>query len=89
MESTLQLSTFEKLGVFEDGSTHSSLVKKVNPLEVLSYLYKGKIKGIIFPRHSIYYTLKIKFFRPENSLREVCRSGFKKCSLRLRTLKNL
>lgn len=89
MESTLQLSTFEKLGVFEDGSTHSSLVKKVNPLEVLSYLYKGKIKEIIFPRHSIYYTLKIKFFRPENSLREVCRSGFKKCSLRLRTFKKI
>ena len=70
MRCKLKLSTFDKLGIYEDGLRHYRVLQKVNIFQFFSYFYKGKIKHIYFPRHSIYYTYKITVCKPENSFRE-------------------
>lgn len=70
MRCKLKLSTFNKLGIYEDGLRCYRVLQKVNIFQFFSYFYKGKIKHIYFPRHSIYYTYKITVCKPENSFRE-------------------
>lgn len=70
MPCKLKLSTFNKLGIYEDGLRYYRVLQKVNIFQFLSYFYKGKIKHIYFPRHSIYYTYKIRVCKPDNSFRE-------------------
>lgn len=78
MSCNIRFSTFDKLGIYEDGSNYYRVLTKVNILQLLSYLYKGKIKGVYFPRQSIYYTYRIKIFKPECCWREKRRSFMKK-----------
>lgn len=61
MSCNIRFSTFDKLGIYEDGSNYYRVLTKINVLQLLSYLYKGKIKGVYFPRQSIYYTYGIKY----------------------------
>ena len=63
-------STFYKLGTFDDVTSNNVLLKRVSPFRLLCYLFKGKIKGCLFPRQSICYTYGFKPCRPEHSLRE-------------------
>ncbi len=74
----LDYSTFYKLGTFDDVTSNSVLLKRVSPFRLLCYLFKGKIKGCVFPRQSIYYTYGFKPCRPEQSLRERWRNKFKR-----------
>lgn len=84
MSCNIRFSTFDKLGIYEDGSNYYRVLTKINVLQLLSYLYKGKIKGVYFPRQSIYYTYGIKIFRPECCWREKRRSFMKKYILPLK-----
>lgn len=77
MSCNIRFSTFDKLGIYEDGSNYYRVLTKINVLQLLSYLYKGKIKGVYFPRQSIYYTYGIKIFKPECCWREKRRSFMK------------
>lgn len=84
MSCKICFSTFDKLGIYEDGSNHYRVLTKVNALQFLSYLYKGKIRRVYFPRQSIYYTYGIKIFKPEYCWRERRRSFIKKYILPLK-----
>lgn len=84
MSCNIRFSTFDKLGIYEDGSNYYRVLTKINVLQLLSYLYKGKIKGVYFPRQSIYYTYGIKIFKPECCWREKRRSFMKKYILPLK-----
>lgn len=84
MSCNIRFSTFDKLGIYEDGSNYYRVLTKINVLQLLSYLYKGKIKGVYFPRQSIYYTYGIKIFKPECCWREKRRSLMKKYILPLK-----
>lgn len=84
MSCNICFSTFDKLGIYEDGSNYYRVLTKINVLQLLSYLYKGKIKGVYFPRQSIYYTYGIKIFKPECCWREKRRSFMKKYILPLK-----
>ncbi|MCR8883421.1 hypothetical protein [Phocaeicola plebeius] len=74
----IPFSTFDKLGIYEDGSSHCRVLAKINVFQLLSYLYKGKIRGVYFPRQSIYYTYGVKIFKPEYCWRERRRAFVKK-----------
>lgn len=77
MQCRINYSTFHQLGAFDDRNV-SYIVKKVMPHQLLTYFYKGKIKGIEFPRQSIYYTYGIKVHAEDKCLRNQCKCLYKK-----------
>lgn len=84
MPCKIKFSTFDKLGIYEDGSNYYRVLTKINVWQFLSYIYKGKIRRVYFPRQSIYYTYGIKIFKPEYCWRERRRSFMKKYMLPLK-----
>lgn len=84
MSCKIKFSTFDKLGIYEDGSNYYRVLTKINVWQLLSYIYKGKIRRVYFPRQSIYYTYGMKIFKPEYCWRERRRSFMKKYMLPLK-----
>lgn len=66
----IDYSTFTKLGVFEDGMRRVKFVRKISIWNLFKYLFKGKIRNLLYPRQSVYYSFHKKFYKPENSFYE-------------------
>lgn len=77
MQCHINYSTFSRLGAFDDRKV-SCIIKRVTPLQLFVYMYKGKIKGIEFPRQSIYYTYGIKVHTESKCLRTQLKRLYKK-----------
>lgn len=67
---SIDYSTFTKLGIFEDGTEHFLIVKKLNLWQLVIYLMKGKIKHLMFPQQSVCYSFGKKFYKPKDCLYE-------------------